>query len=81
MQFYKLYSIFKYIDLYNTFCLTTCLKRNVRSHNNHFGSVMQQPLLANQMSALSAHPPINVGIAHVVWPQPANKRNRNCQNR
>ncbi|XP_075898992.1 homeodomain-interacting protein kinase 3-like [Nelusetta ayraudi] len=53
----------------------------VRSHTNHFGSVMQQPLLANQMSALSAHPPINVGIAHVVWPQPANKRNRNCQNR
>uniref|UniRef100_A0A8C4I4R8 non-specific serine/threonine protein kinase n=1 Tax=Dicentrarchus labrax TaxID=13489 RepID=A0A8C4I4R8_DICLA len=45
-------------------------------HSSHYNSVMQQPLLTNQMSALSAHQPINIGIAHVVWPQPANKRNR-----
>lgn len=54
--------------------------RKVHPHS-HYGSVMQQPLLTNQMSALSAHQPINVGIAHVVWPQPANKRNRHSQNR
>ncbi|XP_034391534.1 homeodomain-interacting protein kinase 3-like isoform X2 [Cyclopterus lumpus] len=47
----------------------------------HYTSVMQQPLLANQMQALSAHQPINIGIAHVVWPQPANKRNRHVHNR
>uniref|UniRef100_A0A671UHI1 non-specific serine/threonine protein kinase n=1 Tax=Sparus aurata TaxID=8175 RepID=A0A671UHI1_SPAAU len=46
-----------------------------------YTSVMQQPLLTNQMSALSAHQPINIGIAHVVWPQPANKRNRHSYNR
>uniref|UniRef100_A0A3B5Q1I0 non-specific serine/threonine protein kinase n=1 Tax=Xiphophorus maculatus TaxID=8083 RepID=A0A3B5Q1I0_XIPMA len=45
-------------------------------HNSHYNAVMQQPLLTNQMPALSAHQPINIGIAHVVWPQPANKRNR-----
>ncbi|XP_078113854.1 homeodomain-interacting protein kinase 3-like isoform X3 [Sander vitreus] len=44
-------------------------------------TVMQQPLLTNQMPALSAHQPINIGIAHVVWPQPANKRNRYSHNR
>ncbi|XP_068578886.1 LOW QUALITY PROTEIN: homeodomain-interacting protein kinase 3-like [Cebidichthys violaceus] len=47
----------------------------------HYTSVMQQPLLTNQMPALSAHQPINIGIAHVVWPQPANKRNRHGLNR
>ncbi|XP_070827966.1 homeodomain-interacting protein kinase 3a [Chaetodon trifascialis] len=53
----------------------------VRPHSSHYSSVMQQPLLTNQMSALSAHQPINIGIAHVVWPQPANKRNRHSHNR
>uniref|UniRef100_G3NGB0 non-specific serine/threonine protein kinase n=1 Tax=Gasterosteus aculeatus aculeatus TaxID=481459 RepID=G3NGB0_GASAC len=48
---------------------------------SHYTSVMQQPLLTNPMPALSAHQPINVGIAHVVWPQPANKRNRHGYNR
>ncbi|XP_043981096.1 homeodomain-interacting protein kinase 3-like isoform X1 [Gambusia affinis] len=50
-------------------------------HNSHYNAVMQQPLLTNQMPALSAHQPINIGIAHVVWPQPANKRNRQGHNR
>uniref|UniRef100_A0A665TJ12 non-specific serine/threonine protein kinase n=1 Tax=Echeneis naucrates TaxID=173247 RepID=A0A665TJ12_ECHNA len=50
-------------------------------HNSHYSSVIQQPLLTNQMPALSAHQPINIGIAHVVWPQPANKRNRHSHNR
>ncbi|KAM9754306.1 LOW QUALITY PROTEIN: homeodomain-interacting protein kinase 3-like [Menidia menidia] len=53
----------------------------VRSHSSHYNTVMQQPLLTNQMPALSAHQPINIGIAHVVWPQPANKRNRHGHNR
>ncbi|KAG7214870.1 hypothetical protein INR49_005139 [Caranx melampygus] len=53
----------------------------VRPHSNHYSSVMQQSLLTNQMPALSAHQPINIGIAHVVWPQPANKRNRHSHNR
>lgn len=73
--------MFKYIELHTNVLLPTCFTRKVRSHSNHFGSVMQQPLLPSQMSALSAHPPINVGVAHVVWPQPASKRNRNCLNR
>uniref|UniRef100_A0A7N6FD68 non-specific serine/threonine protein kinase n=1 Tax=Anabas testudineus TaxID=64144 RepID=A0A7N6FD68_ANATE len=47
----------------------------VHPHSTHYSSVIQQPLLTNQMSALSAQP-INIGIAHVVWPQPTNKRNR-----
>ncbi|XP_047451618.1 homeodomain-interacting protein kinase 3-like [Mugil cephalus] len=53
----------------------------VRPHSSHYNAVMQQPLLTNQMPALSAHQPINIGIAHVVWPQPANKRNRHAHNR
>ncbi|XP_069383810.1 homeodomain-interacting protein kinase 3a isoform X2 [Paralichthys olivaceus] len=53
----------------------------VRPHSNHYSSVIQQPLLTNQMPALSAHQPINIGIAHVVWPQPASKRNRHSHNR
>uniref|UniRef100_A0AAQ4PIK2 non-specific serine/threonine protein kinase n=1 Tax=Gasterosteus aculeatus aculeatus TaxID=481459 RepID=A0AAQ4PIK2_GASAC len=52
-----------------------------RQTNSHYTSVMQQPLLTNPMPALSAHQPINIGIAHVVWPQPANKRNRHGYNR
>ncbi|KAG7467913.1 hypothetical protein MATL_G00137240 [Megalops atlanticus] len=53
----------------------------VRPHGNHYSSMMPQPLLTNQMT-MSAHQPINIGIAHVVWPQPAaNKRNKPCQNR
>lgn len=50
-------------------------------HSSHYSAVMQQPLLTNQMPALSAHQPINIGIAHVVWPQAANKRNRQGHNR
>ncbi|XP_013867623.1 homeodomain-interacting protein kinase 3 isoform X1 [Austrofundulus limnaeus] len=53
----------------------------VRSHGGHFNAMMQQPLLNNQIPALSAHQPINIGIAHVVWPQPASKRNRQGHNR
>ncbi|KAM6937776.1 homeodomain-interacting protein kinase 3a [Xenentodon cancila] len=53
----------------------------VHPHGSHYNAVMQQPLLTNQMPALSAHQPINIGIAHVVWPQPANKRNRHGHNR
>uniref|UniRef100_A0A672PWZ2 non-specific serine/threonine protein kinase n=1 Tax=Sinocyclocheilus grahami TaxID=75366 RepID=A0A672PWZ2_SINGR len=53
----------------------------VRPHSSHYGSVMPQPIVPNQM-AVSAHQPINIGIAHVVWPQPAsNKRNKPSQNR
>ncbi|XP_071770960.2 homeodomain-interacting protein kinase 3-like isoform X2 [Centroberyx gerrardi] len=53
----------------------------VRPHSSHYNSMMQQPLLTNQMPALSAPQPINIGVAHVVWPQPANKRNRHSHNR
>lgn len=50
-------------------------------HSSHYNSVMPQPLLTNQMT-LSAPQPISVGIAHVVWPQPATtKKNKLCQNR
>ncbi|KAI1889567.1 hypothetical protein AGOR_G00164240 [Albula goreensis] len=52
----------------------------VRPHGNRYSSLMPQPLLTNQMG-MSAQP-INIGIAHVVWPQPAaNKRSKPCQNR
>ncbi|KAK2841850.1 hypothetical protein Q5P01_012050 [Channa striata] len=54
---------------------------NLHPRNSHYSSLIQQPLLTNQMSALPAHQPINIGIAHVVWPQPANKRNRHGHNR
>ncbi|KAM6943345.1 homeodomain-interacting protein kinase 3 isoform 2-T2 [Xenentodon cancila] len=56
---------------------------NVRPHGNHYGSMIThpQPFLTNQMS-ISTHQPINIGIAHVVWPQPAaNKRAKPCVNR
>uniref|UniRef100_A0A674ATA8 non-specific serine/threonine protein kinase n=1 Tax=Salmo trutta TaxID=8032 RepID=A0A674ATA8_SALTR len=56
----------------------------MRPHGNHYSSMMphhHQPLLTNQMT-MSAHQPISIGIAHVVWPQPsANKRNKPCFNR
>uniref|UniRef100_A0AAR2JDL4 non-specific serine/threonine protein kinase n=1 Tax=Pygocentrus nattereri TaxID=42514 RepID=A0AAR2JDL4_PYGNA len=55
----------------------------VRPHGNHYSSIIPhpQPLLTNQMT-MSAHQPISIGIAHVVWPQPAaNKRNKPCGNR
>nr|BAG64970.1 unnamed protein product [Homo sapiens] len=51
------------------------------SCSNHYNSVMPQPLLTNQIT-LSAPQPVSVGIAHVVWPQPATtKKNKQCQNR
>ncbi|KAG7473698.1 hypothetical protein MATL_G00098650 [Megalops atlanticus] len=53
----------------------------VQCHSNHYNSMMPQPLLTNQM-AISAHQPISIGIAHVVWPKPAaSKRNKPCWNR
>uniref|UniRef100_A0A671KCP6 non-specific serine/threonine protein kinase n=1 Tax=Sinocyclocheilus anshuiensis TaxID=1608454 RepID=A0A671KCP6_9TELE len=55
----------------------------VHSLGNHYSSMMphHQPLLTNSM-AMSAHQPISIGIAHVVWPQPAaNKRNKPYSNR
>ncbi|XP_034094550.1 homeodomain-interacting protein kinase 3-like isoform X3 [Gymnodraco acuticeps] len=55
--------------------------QRISDWGSHYTSVMQQPLLTNQMQALSAHQPINIGIAHVVWPQQANKRNRHSHNR
>uniref|UniRef100_A0A8C1VNZ2 non-specific serine/threonine protein kinase n=1 Tax=Cyprinus carpio TaxID=7962 RepID=A0A8C1VNZ2_CYPCA len=54
----------------------------VHSLGNHYSSMIphHQPLLTNPM-ALSAHQPISIGIAHVVWPQPAaNKRNKPSSN-
>ncbi|XP_011917561.1 PREDICTED: homeodomain-interacting protein kinase 3 isoform X3 [Cercocebus atys] len=51
------------------------------SCSNHYNSVMPQPLLTNQIT-LSAPQPVSVGIAHVVWPQPATtKKNKQCRNR
>uniref|UniRef100_A0A672N7R9 non-specific serine/threonine protein kinase n=1 Tax=Sinocyclocheilus grahami TaxID=75366 RepID=A0A672N7R9_SINGR len=55
----------------------------VHSLGNHYTSMIphHQPLLTNPM-AMSAHQPISIGIAHVVWPQPAaNKRNKPSSNR
>ncbi|KAM9301472.1 homeodomain-interacting protein kinase 3 [Gastrophryne carolinensis] len=53
----------------------------VIQHGNHYSSMILQPLLTNQMT-LSAPQPISLGIAHVVWPQPAaSKQNKLCQNR
>uniref|UniRef100_A0A671VI03 non-specific serine/threonine protein kinase n=1 Tax=Sparus aurata TaxID=8175 RepID=A0A671VI03_SPAAU len=55
----------------------------VRPHGNHYSSMIAhpQPFLTNQMT-MSTHQPINIGIAHVVWPQPAaNKRAKPCVNR
>ncbi|XP_050191019.1 homeodomain-interacting protein kinase 3 [Myiozetetes cayanensis] len=51
------------------------------TQGTHYSSVIPQPLLTHQIT-LSAPQPISVGIAHVVWPQPAaTKRNKLCQNR
>ncbi|OXB74731.1 UNVERIFIED_CONTAM: hypothetical protein H355_001023 [Colinus virginianus] len=51
------------------------------TQGTHYSSVMPQPLLTHQIT-FSAPQPISVGIAHVVWPQPAaTKRNKLCQNR
>uniref|UniRef100_A0A3Q3AD23 non-specific serine/threonine protein kinase n=1 Tax=Kryptolebias marmoratus TaxID=37003 RepID=A0A3Q3AD23_KRYMA len=55
----------------------------VRPHGNHYSSMIAhpQPFLTNQMT-MSTHQPVNIGIAHVVWPQPAaNKRAKPCLNR
>ncbi|TRY98466.1 hypothetical protein DNTS_020557, partial [Danionella cerebrum] len=53
----------------------------VRPHSSHYSSVIPQSIVPNQI-AVSAHQPINIGIAHVVWPQPSsNKRNKPSQNR
>ncbi|XP_015229603.1 PREDICTED: homeodomain-interacting protein kinase 3 isoform X2 [Cyprinodon variegatus] len=55
----------------------------VRPHGPHFSSMIAhpQPFLTNQMT-MSTHQPVNIGIAHVVWPQPAaNKRAKPCGNR
>ncbi|XP_033823667.1 homeodomain-interacting protein kinase 3-like isoform X1 [Periophthalmus magnuspinnatus] len=49
----------------------------VRPHSSHYNSMLQQSLLTNQ---IPAHQPINVGIAHVVWPQSTTKRNRHNHN-
>ncbi|KAJ8002796.1 hypothetical protein DPEC_G00162690 [Dallia pectoralis] len=52
----------------------------VRQHSNQYSNMMQ-PHLTNQVT-MTGPQPINVGIAHVVWPQPqANKRNRSSHNR
>ncbi|XP_010794793.1 homeodomain-interacting protein kinase 3 isoform X4 [Notothenia coriiceps] len=57
----------------------------VRPHGNHYSSMIAhpQPFLTNQMTmSTHHHQPINIGIAHVVWPQPAaNKRAKPCVNR
>ncbi|KAK5873864.1 hypothetical protein PBY51_018866 [Eleginops maclovinus] len=56
----------------------------VRPHGNHYSSMIAhpQPFLTNQMTMSTHHQPINIGIAHVVWPQPAaNKRAKPCVNR
>uniref|UniRef100_A0A8C4H0G0 non-specific serine/threonine protein kinase n=1 Tax=Dicentrarchus labrax TaxID=13489 RepID=A0A8C4H0G0_DICLA len=47
----------------------------VRPHGNHYSSMIAhpQPFLTNQMT-MSTHQPINIGIAHVVWPQPASPK-------
>eukprot|EP00066_Takifugu_rubripes_P028123 XP_011617389.1 PREDICTED: homeodomain-interacting protein kinase 3 isoform X1 [Takifugu rubripes] len=55
----------------------------VHPHGNHYSSMIAhpQPFLTNQMT-MPTHQPVNIGIAHVVWPQPAaNKRSKPCVNR
>ncbi|XP_054632147.1 homeodomain-interacting protein kinase 3a isoform X2 [Dunckerocampus dactyliophorus] len=47
----------------------------------HYSALIQQPVLTSQMQSVSGHQPLNIGIAHVVWPQPTNKRNRQHHNR
>ncbi|XP_077423873.1 homeodomain-interacting protein kinase 3a isoform X2 [Vanacampus margaritifer] len=55
---------------------TVCASRIREWGKVRYSTLMQQPLLTNHVPAVSAHQPLNVGIAHVVWPQSANKRNR-----
>ncbi|XP_008065360.1 homeodomain-interacting protein kinase 3 isoform X2 [Carlito syrichta] len=51
------------------------------SCSSHYSSVMPQPLRTSQIT-LSAPQPISVGIAHVMWPQPAaTRKSQLCQNR
>uniref|UniRef100_A0A8C5TN02 non-specific serine/threonine protein kinase n=2 Tax=Malurus TaxID=55806 RepID=A0A8C5TN02_9PASS len=51
------------------------------TQGTHYSPVIPQPLLTHQIT-LSAPQPISVGIAHVLWPQPAaTKRNKLCHNR
>lgn len=81
--FYSLYAFTRNMELHvslSPFTPKIC-NRKVHPHNSHYNAVIKQPLLTNQMPALSAHQPINIGIAHVVWPQPTNKRNRRSHNR
>lgn len=72
------------IKAFGSYCnvlLTYC--RKVHPHGNHYSSMIAhpQPFLTNQMT-MSTHQPVNIGIAHVVWPQPAaNKRSKPCVNR
>lgn len=55
--------------------------RKMITQGTHYSSMIPQPLLTHQIT-LSAPQPISVGIAHVVWPQPAaTKMNKLCQNR
>ncbi|XP_061678521.1 homeodomain-interacting protein kinase 3a isoform X2 [Syngnathoides biaculeatus] len=60
---------------------TVCARRISEWGEVRYSTLMQHPLLTNHMPAVSAHQPLNIGIAHVVWPQSANKRNRHHQNR
>uniref|UniRef100_A0A1A8MQZ4 non-specific serine/threonine protein kinase n=1 Tax=Nothobranchius pienaari TaxID=704102 RepID=A0A1A8MQZ4_9TELE len=63
--------------------MDVCWTRPVRPHGNHYSSMIAhpQPFLTNQMT-MPTHQPVNIGIAHVVWPQPAaNKRAKPCVNR
>lgn len=72
------------LKAFGSFCNVLFLYcRKVRPHGNHYSSMIAhpQPFLTNQMT-MSTHQPINIGIAHVVWPQPAaNKRTKPCVNR
>ncbi|XP_077599718.1 homeodomain-interacting protein kinase 3a [Stigmatopora nigra] len=60
---------------------TICAPRISEWRKLHYNTLIQQPLLANHMPAVSAPQPLNIGIAHVVWPQSTNKRNRQQHNR
>uniref|UniRef100_A0A3Q2Z1T3 non-specific serine/threonine protein kinase n=1 Tax=Hippocampus comes TaxID=109280 RepID=A0A3Q2Z1T3_HIPCM len=60
---------------------TLCAPRISEWGKVRYSTLMQQPLLTNHMPAVSAHQSLNIGIAHVVWPQSANKRNRQHHNR
>ncbi|XP_049580330.1 homeodomain-interacting protein kinase 3a [Syngnathus scovelli] len=55
---------------------TVCAPRISEWGKVRYSTLIQQPLLTNHMPAVSADQPLNIGVAHVVWPQSANKRNR-----